>query len=134
MYFLQQKPDGYCIPFGKKQGRKMTLPYYPFYWGDYSAKTFNLTQGQHGAYLLLMRHIYTEGTQIPVKHCYSIAKALLEQERENVDYVLEHYFIKKGEMWVNNRSIEVMKEWAERHQRRVIAGKNRKKQSLSNLK
>ena len=110
----------------------MTLPYYPFYWGDYSAKTFNLTQGQHGAYLLLLRHVYTEGTPIPIEQCYTIAKALLPIERENVDYILANYFQKKAQGWVNHRAIQVMKEWQEKHQRRVIAGKKAKKQSSSN--
>jgi uncharacterized protein YdaU (DUF1376 family) len=40
------------------------LSYYPFYWADYSSKTYNLTQGQHGAYMLLLRHIYSTGKSI----------------------------------------------------------------------
>lgn len=112
----------------------MTLPFYPFYWGDYSAKTFDLTQGQHGAYMLLLRYVYTSGDPIPHGQRYSIAKALLPNERENTDYILEKFFTKKGEIWRSLRCEEVMKDADKKHQRRVIAGKKLKKQCLSNAK
>ncbi len=127
-------------PFGPKprltlqKDAMMTLPFYPFYWGDYSSKTFDLTQGQHGAYMLFLRHIYAEGTPIPDKQRYSIAKALLKQEQENADFILARFFIKTGGGWMNNRALEVMEEAESKHYRRVIAAQKPRKQCLSNGK
>ena len=112
----------------------MPLPFYPFYWGDYSSKTFDLTQGQHGAYMLFLRHIYAEGTPIPDEQRYSIAKALLKQEQETADLVLARYFIKEGSGWVNSRALEVIQEAENKHYRRVIAAQKPRKQCYSNDK
>jgi uncharacterized protein YdaU (DUF1376 family) len=112
----------------------MTLPFYPFYWGDYSSKTFDLTQGQHGAYMLFLRHIYAEGTPIPHEQRYSIAKALLTQEQETADFILARYFTKQGAGWVNNRALDVMEEAEGKHYRRVIAAQKPRKQCLNNGK
>jgi uncharacterized protein YdaU (DUF1376 family) len=101
----------------------MTLPYYPFYWGDYSAKTFNLTTHQHGVYMLLLRHIYCTGERIPVKHRLSIAKARLPEEGADVDFILETYFVRIGDEWTNERAEQVMGEQYEKHQKLVNAGK-----------
>lgn len=101
----------------------MTLPYYPFYWGDYSAKTFNLTKGQHGAYMLLLRHIYCTGQPIPHKHRLSIALARLAEDEADIDFVLETYFTRKGDDWFNLRAKEIMEEQHARHQNLVMAGK-----------
>jgi len=99
----------------------MTRPWYPFYWSDYSGKTFSLTQGQHGAYILLLRYLYTEGGPIPPLEVYSIAKATLEQERQNVDYILNKYFLDKGG-WVHEKVNEIMSEAEERHKKLVESG------------
>lgn len=100
------------------------LPSYPFWWSDYSGDAFSLTQGQHGAYFLLLRHIYTEGRPIPHDQRYSIARALLEQEQANVDAVLSRYFTREGESWTHLRAFSVIDEFNAKHQRRVNAGKN----------
>ena len=113
----------------------MTLPFYPFYWGDYSKKTFNLTQSQHGAYILLLRHIYCEGEKIPDEQRYSIAKAMDKVQMQNTDFVLKTYFQKKAGMWSQSKADEVMADADEKHQNRVIAGqspKKTRKQSKSN--
>lgn len=110
----------------------MTLPFYPFYWGDYSAKTFALTMEQHGAYMLLLRHVYTEGTPVMHEQRYSIAKALLPHEQESVDFILAKYFVRKGQGWVNIKALDIMGEWQNKHQRRVNAAQKPRKQCLSN--
>ena len=110
----------------------MTLPFYPFYWGDYSAKTFALTIEQHGVFMLLLRHIYTEGTPVMHEQRYSIAKALLTHEQETVDFILGKYFVKRGHGWVNIKALDVMGKWEDKHQRRVIAAQKPRKQCLSN--
>jgi uncharacterized protein YdaU (DUF1376 family) len=118
----------------------MTHAWYPFYWSDYSGKTLHLSQGEHGAYMLLLRWVYTTGTPVPANQAHSIARALLEHERENVDSVLRQFFIESEHGWVNERAFEVIQQ-NEKHQRRVSAGKRggkqksaRPKQSYSNAK
>jgi len=108
------------------------LPYYPFYWADYSSKTYDLTQGQHGAYLLFLRHIYTTGKPIPDKQKFSIARALLEQEQENATFVLETFFTLKNGFWVQDRAFQIIAEQQNKHQARVKAGKLGGKQKSSN--
>lgn len=98
-------------------------PWYPFYWSDYSGKTFNLTQGQHGAYILLLRHIYTTGEPIPDEQRYSIARAMLEQECQNVDFVLHTYFTENKGKWHHERADEVIAESHAKHEKRVNSGR-----------
>ena len=101
----------------------MTLPFYPFYWGDYSAKTFNLTNTQHGIYILLLRNIYTGGEPMDtVEKCYEIAKASPEQHRD-VDLILLRFFSKEKGVWTSKKAIDVMKESEKKHQTNVSKGK-----------
>lgn len=101
----------------------MTLPFYPFYWGDYSSKTYDLTQGQHGAYVLFLRYVYTTGHGIPDKQWSSIARAMTQQEVDNARFVLETYFKLVDGFWYSDRAIEIMSEANEAHEKRVNAGK-----------
>lgn len=101
----------------------LTQAWYPFYWSDYSGKTMHLTQGQHGAFMLLMRWIYTTEKPIPHKQRFSIARAVLEHEQSNVDEVLSEFFTKDGEFWHNDRCIEVIASANAKHEKRVNAGK-----------
>lgn len=68
------------------------LPYYPFFWGDYSAKTAGLSQSQNGAYMLFLKHIYCTGEKIHDKEKYRVAMAFSDEEREAADFVLEKFF------------------------------------------
>jgi len=101
----------------------MTLPYYPFYWGDYSAKTFNLTQGQHGAYMLLLRYIYVEEHLIPDGSKYVIGGGYDDESRANIDFILAKYFLKKNGKWKNERACEIIIKQQELHQAHVSKGK-----------
>ena len=98
-------------------------PWYPFYWADYSGKTLDLTQGQHGAYNLLLRYIYTTGKRIAHQRRYSIAKATSEQEQQNVDFVLTEFFKRKSDEWYNEKADEVISDADRRHEAYVNAGK-----------
>lgn len=112
----------------------MTLPYYPFFWSDYSGKTLHLTLVEHGTYFLLLRHIYTAGAPIPHRQRYSIAKALLKRERQAVDDVLTTFFRKDGDFWFNDRALEVMAESSLKHQKRVMAGGDGGRKKASNAR
>jgi uncharacterized protein YdaU (DUF1376 family) len=101
----------------------MTLPYYPFYWGDYSAKTFNLSVLQHGAYMLLLRHVYVEQSRVPDSEKYEICKAVTAEERLSVDYVLAKFWLRKNGVWWNERAEEIIEAQHKIHQANVIKGK-----------
>ena len=101
----------------------MTLPYYPFYWCDYSAKTYNLTTHQHGVYMLLLRHTYVEQTRIPDEEKYAIAKAFDAESRLDVDYILAKFWLRKNGVWFNLRAEEIIEEQHKIHEANVIKGK-----------
>jgi uncharacterized protein YdaU (DUF1376 family) len=91
------------------------------YWSDYIGDTMPLTQGQHGAYLLLIAHYWKKGELI-AKHCYSIARAKTGQEKSNVDAVLEEYFQRSDDRWVQPALDQAILESEMAYQRRVEAG------------
>ncbi len=99
------------------------LPFYPFYWADYSSETFNLTQGQHGAYILFLRHIYTTGKPVPDKQKFRIAQALLEAEKENAEFVLENFFVRDGDDWRNLLAEKLINYQNELHKKKVEGGR-----------
>jgi len=101
----------------------MKLHWFPFYWDDYSTKTLHLTQGQHGAYMLLLRWCYTTGNPVPAKQRYSIAQARLKHERSNTDTVLAEFFHEENGVWRNLKSEAVMSEAAATHEKNVVKGR-----------
>jgi len=68
------------------------LPFYPFFWGDYAAKTAGLSQAQNGAYMLFLKHIYCTGEKINEKEKYRVAMAFSDEEREAAVFILEKFF------------------------------------------
>jgi uncharacterized protein YdaU (DUF1376 family) len=86
---------------------------------------------QHGAYVLLLRHIYTTEQQIPDKQRHSIAGALIENDQSDVDTVLEQFFKLKNGFWVSDKTVEVIKQTNDCHEKRVNAGKRVARPSLA---
>jgi uncharacterized protein YdaU (DUF1376 family) len=119
------------------------LPYYPFFWGDYFNKTADLSQTQHGAYMLFLRHIYGTGKPIEDRKKYHIAMAFTDEEKEAADYVLKNFFKQCLEhsltVWRNDKCEKVMKEADEKHLINSKRAKeeantrwNREKQGINN--
>lgn len=98
------------------------LHWFPFYWGKYSNKTMHLTQAQHGAYILFLHWIYTTEKPIPHKQRFSIARASLDLERSDASFVLEQFFVRRGQFWHNETAEKVIVESKEKHERRARAG------------
>lgn len=112
----------------------MTQPWYPFYWSDYSGKTMHLSMGQHGAYMLFLRWVYTTEKAIPHKQRYSIARAMTEQEQGDADFVLSEFFTRENDEWRSKRAEAVIYETKNRHEKRVNAGKKGGLAKSSNAK
>lgn len=69
------------------------MNYYPHHIGDYAKDTRALTQGEHGAYRLLMDEAYSTEQGIAQDEIYAIACAKTSQEKRNTDRVLAKFFV-----------------------------------------
>lgn len=78
-----------------------SLPWMPIYTGDYARHTRELTQSQHGAYLLLTMHYWDTQSPLPYskQQCYRIALAHRKNEKQNVDMILEKFFCLKDNVY-----------------------------------
>lgn len=79
------------------------MNYYPHHVGDYTKDTIGLTQGQHGAYRLLMDAAYTTENGIPADEVYPVSKAVTAAERKNTDKVLAKYFVLRDGRYYQKR-------------------------------
>lgn len=68
--------------------------HYPHHIGDYAKDTRHLTLMQHGAYRLLMDHVYATEKPLPAdrRQQYAICAARSRAERIAVDYVVDNFF------------------------------------------
>jgi uncharacterized protein YdaU (DUF1376 family) len=80
-----------------KLDRKNTL-WIPFYWGDYLADTAHLTQGEHGAYILLLARYFKDGKPLRAfdDDLMIICRSKNRKECDNVRSVLRQFFVLQG--------------------------------------
>ena len=104
----------------------MSKAWMPLFVGDYLGDTCHLTQGQHGAYMLLLMHYWQRGP-IPCDpiQCYCIARAMDEQSRCNVDSVLYQFFTKGDNCYRNHRLDTELEKAKISYERRVTAANAR---------
>jgi uncharacterized protein YdaU (DUF1376 family) len=102
-------------------------PWVAFYWGDYFADTVHLTQGQHGAYLLLLGRYHANGEPLQAndEQLQRICRANTKQERSNVAAVLSEFFFLKDERYHNNRADEELAKRSEISAKRSLAAKKK---------
>lgn len=104
----------------------MSLSYFPMYPDDFEADTAHLTFAEDGAYNRLLRLCWrTPGCSIPSDRAwiYRRMRAFSDDDKANVDVVLDEFFVTKGGRVSNAR---LMKEWlaaSEAHEKRKNAGK-----------
>lgn len=72
------------------------LNHYPHHLGDYAKDTLGLTQGEHGAYCLLLHAYYAAEEAPAAEDVYAIAKASTPAERKAVDKVLRKFELRDG--------------------------------------
>lgn len=106
----------------KKKTSKGPSDWYPRYTGDYAADTQHLSMTEHGAYNLLLDHIYSTGKKIPSneKQVFRICKAFEPFEQDAVLSVLSEFFDKSEDGYTQDR---VQAELAKRND---ISEKRRK--------
>lgn len=70
------------------------MNYYPHHIGDYAKDTAHLTLLQHGAYRLLLDHVYATEKPLPSAKAelYRICRAATKADRDAVDYVVGKFF------------------------------------------
>jgi uncharacterized protein YdaU (DUF1376 family) len=81
------------------------MNFYKRYPGDYMGKTAHLSLIEHGAYNVLLDHVYSNESPLPKDPdaCYRIARAFTKDERAAVDSILKQYFILNDNGYTNNR-------------------------------
>lgn len=91
------------------------MNYYKRHLGDLAKSLSNLSQGQMGAYDLLLDWLYANEKPLPLdkREIYQIGRCSNKKERENVDRVLE-YFDKGSEGYTQKRALEEIEAYARR--------------------
>jgi uncharacterized protein YdaU (DUF1376 family) len=93
----------------------MSAPYIPFFVGDYIKDTMHLTTEQHGAYLLLIFTMFTNGGHLPKDDAKLARISRLSKSKwaRNRDDVLA-FFIDGGEVLTHKKITEVSKKYNEK--------------------
>lgn len=101
-------------------------PWMPLYVGDYIRDTRHLSQGQHGAFLLLICHQWVTGKPIPLdeNQIFRITGGFSEAEKNDTLFILNEFFEKTANGYIN-RKVESVREVQEA--RSEIASENGKK-------
>lgn len=82
---------------------------YPRYPGDYLKKTLGLSMLEDGAYTRLLDAYYAEECGIEHERRYAIARAVSDDEKKAVDYILARYFRLVGSSYEHDKAQEVIK-------------------------
>lgn len=98
----------------------------PFYWADYFAHTSHLNAAEHGAYLMLIGHLWTTKKSIPNDDTIlaRIARCTI-QEWQGIRIQIEPMFDLSEKGWNHNRVKNELKRAQNLHEKRVEAGKKR---------
>lgn len=95
----------------------------PMYWGDYLKKTGHLTTEEHGAYLLLICHLWTTGKPIPDddRRLSAVTKSSMKKWKIMRPILSEFFEILEG-VWQHVRVNEEIAKSLELKEKRALAG------------
>lgn len=101
------------------------MNFYKHYIGDYARDTKGLSIVEHGAYLLLLQHVYATENRLPDDRAqlYRIAGAITTPERRAVDKVADLFFPVNGDGRRHNKRAEeeIEKHRAQAQANRIVA-------------
>lgn len=84
------------------------MNFYKRFIGDITAKTGGLSLARMGAYDRLLDHFYSTEQPIPTDEVYSICRAMCKADRNDVDAVLERFWDKTPEGYVQAKAEEMI--------------------------
>lgn len=92
------------------------MNFYKRHLGDIAKATSHLSQGQMGAYDLLLDWHYSNEKPLPMQaqDLYRIGRAAAKAERANVDRVVAEFFTRTPDGYVQKRAVEEIEHAAER--------------------
>ena len=95
------------------------MNYYPFHIGDYLSATRHLSWEEDLAYRRLLDTYYVHEKPLPLDHrqVCRLVLATTEEQREAVRIVLEEFFEKTDEGWINRRADAEIAEMQARQQK-----------------
>lgn len=109
-----------------------TLSWFPMYHGDYLRDTSDLSPTEHGIYLLLLFAFVARGP-LP-DDLNRLCRIAAGADPEDVRQMLERYWERTADGWINGKMKRVLEIQTEKHQRRVEAGRKGGLRRSSNAK
>ncbi len=111
------------------------MNYYKRHLGDFARDTAHLSQGQIGAYDLLMDWYYANERPLPtdMDDVCRIARAFTRDERQNVSKVLAAFFVESPEGFRQKRVEQELSDMRERREtnRKVAVEREENKRSTN---
>ena len=109
-----------------------TLSWFPMYHGDYLRDTSDLSPTEHGIYLLLLFAFVARGP-LP-DDLNRLCRIAAGADPEDVRQMLQRYWVRTEDGWINGKMQRVLEIQTEKHQRRVEAGRKGGLSKSSNAK
>ena len=109
-----------------------TLSWFPMYHGDYLRDTSDLSPTEHGIYLLLLFAFVARGP-LP-DDLNRLCRIAAGADPEDVRQILQRYWVRNDEGWINGKMQRVLEIQTEKHQKRVEAGRKGGLSKSSNAK
>lgn len=108
--------------------------WYARYIGDYQRKTSHLSMVEHGAYTLILDWYYANEQPIPLDtmQVHRICRAFALEEQQAVDTVLNAFFTKTENGWINDRVEEEIEKKQEVSNKRKKAAEKRWRNNNAN--
>ncbi len=103
----------------------MSLPWFPFYPGDFISGTIRMGFQEKGAYALLITAYYASGGPLPLDmvELHRMVGCESDSDRRSVDRVLKLKFVRTDFGYVHERCEKVIEEQTAAHERRSKAAK-----------
>ena len=98
------------------------MNFFKLYIGDYQRDTGTLTLAEHGAYLLMLQHLYATEKPLPIgRELHRLLRAETASDRKSIDTVASRFFFEADGGLVNGRALdEIRKGCAQREINREI--------------